>query len=87
MSHFLCVFWSFYRNSRYVLRNGRENRKWTEALLRMYLAYQVSWIVLDNVLLCLRISVLWISEYIALVLPLIVCVPVNCVMNRYRAFR
>ena len=50
-------------------------------------AYQVSWIVLDNVLLCLRISVLWISEYIALVLPLIVCVPVNCVMNRYRAFR
>ena len=66
MSHFLCVFWSFSRNSRYVLRNGRENRKWTEALLRMYLAYQAGWIGLNNALPLLYISVPGISVYMRL---------------------
>lgn len=66
MSHFLCVFWSFSRNSRYVLRNGRESRKWAVALRGSPLdvsAYQVSGIVLSNAFLCPNISVLGISGY------------------------
>lgn len=87
VSFFLCVFWSFFWNSRYVFQDGRENRKWAVALLKMYLAYSVSGILLNNVLLYLYISVLGISVYIAPILSLIICVPVNFIMNKYWAFR
>lgn len=81
------VFRSFFRDSRYVFLEGRENRKWAAALLKMYLAYSASGILLNNALLYLYITVLGISVYIAPILSLIVCVPVNFIMNKYWAFR
>ena len=87
VSFSLCVFWSFFWNSRYVFQDGRENRKWAVALLKMYLAYSVSGILLNNLLLYLYISVLGISVYIAPILSLLICVPVNFVMNKYWAFK
>ena len=36
VSFSLCVFWSFFWNSRYVFHDGLESRKWAEVLLRMY---------------------------------------------------
>ena len=53
----------------------------------MYLAYSVSGILINNALLYLYISVLGISVYIAPILSLIICVPVNFIMNKYWAFR
>ena len=87
ISFSLCVFWSFFWNSRYVFQDGKENRKWAVALLKMYLAYSVSGILLNNLLLYLYISVWGISVYIAPRLSLIICVPVNFIMNKYWAFR
>ena len=87
VSFSLCVFWSFFWNSRYVFQDGKENRKWAVALLKMYLAYSVSGILLNNLLLYLYISVWGISVYIAPILSLIICVPVNFIMNKYWAFR
>lgn len=74
----------FFRNSRYVFQEWRENRKWFIAPMKMYLAHTVSVILLNNALLCLYITILGISVYIAPVLLLILCVPVISVMNRYR---
>lgn len=87
VSFSLCVFWSFFWNSRYVFSEGREKRKWAAALLKMYLAYSVSGILLNNLLLYIYISVLGISVYIAPILSLLICVPVNFVMNKYWAFK
>lgn len=87
ISFSLCVFWSFFWNSRYVFQDGRENRKWVNALIKMYLAYSVSGILLNNALLYLFISALGISVYIAPILSLFVCVPVNFMLNKYWAFK
>ena len=87
VSFSLCVFWSFFWNSRYVFQDGRESRKWVNALVKMYLAYSVSGILLNNALLYLFISVLGISVYIAPILSLMICVPVNFILNRYWAFK
>ena len=87
ISFSLCVFWSFFWNSRYVFKEGRESRKWAVALTKMYFAYSVSGILLNNALLYLYISVLGISVYIAPILSLIICVPVNFIMNKYWAFK
>ncbi len=87
VSFSLCVFWSFFWNSRYVFQDGRENRKWINALIKMYLAYSVSGILLNNALLYLFISVIGISVYIAPILSLFVCVPVNFMLNKYWAFK
>ena len=87
VSFSLCVFWSFFWNSRYVFRDGRDKRRWAVALVKRYLAYSVSGILLNNVLLYVFISVLGISVYIALILSLVICVPVNFMLNKYWAFK
>ena len=87
VSFSLCVFWSFFWNSRYVFRDGRDKRRWAVALVKRYLAYSVSGILLNNVLLYVFISVLGISVYIAPILSLVICVPVNFMLNKYWAFK
>jgi len=83
----LCVFWSFFWNSRYVFRAGREQRNWLKALVKMYIAYSVTGIFLNNLLLFLYITILGISVYVGPLLSLAICLPVNFLMNKYWAFR
>lgn len=82
----LCVFCPFFLSCRYALKEGRQSRKWTVDPHDVP-AYAVSWIVLNNVLLYLYITVPVILVYVVPVLPLIVCVPVSFIMNGYLAFR
>lgn len=83
----LSVLWSFFWNSRYVFEEGQESRKWVIALVKMYLAYSVSGILVNNLLLYIAVSVLGISVYMAPILSLFICVPVNFVLNKYWAFK
>lgn len=87
VSFSLCVFCSFFWNSLYVFREWLENGKWFIALMKMYPAYPVSWILLNDELLYFCITILGISGCIAPVLSLVVCVLVSFIMNRYCVFR
>ena len=83
----LSVIWSYFWNSRFVFEEGQENRTWLIALIKMYLAYSVSGILVNNLLLYIAVSVLGISVYMAPILSLFICVPVNFVLNKYWAFK
>lgn len=83
----LSVLWSFFWNSRYVFEEGQESRKWVIALVKMYLAYSVSGILINNLLLYIAVSILEISVYMAPILSLFICVPVNFILNKYWAFK
>lgn len=87
-SPFRFVFFRpFFWSSWYALKEDRQSRKWAVALLKMYLAYAVRVILMNNALLYLYITVLGMSLYTAPVLSLIVCVPLDFIMNKYRPFR
>ena len=84
----LSVLWSFYWNNKYVFSVGQGQRRnlW-KALLKTYIAYGFTGIVLSNVLSYVWINVFGISKYVAPLLNLIISIPVNFLINKLWAFK
>lgn len=84
----LSVLWSFYWNNKFVftVQEGEKRSIW-KALLKTYVAYGFTGIILNNILSWLWINVFGISKYIAPLINLIISVPVNFVINKLWAFR
>ncbi len=83
----LSVLWSFYWNNRFVfsVKNGEHRDIW-RALLRTYMAYGFTGIILNNVLSTIWINVLGISKLIAPMLNLVISIPLNFVIIKLWAF-
>ena len=84
----LSVLWSFYWNNRFVftMQEGQRRSVW-KALLKTYLAYGFTGIILNDILSWLWITKFGISKFIAPVINLIVSVPLNFIINKLWAFR
>ena len=84
----LSVLWSFYWDNRFVftMQEGQRRSVW-KALLKTYLAYGFTGIILNNILSWLWITKFGISKFIAPVINLIVSVPLNFIINKLWAFR
>lgn len=84
----ISVAWSFYWNSRYVfdLQTGKRSFPW-KALVKTYISYGFTGIILSNILSVLWIRGLGISEYIAPLLNLVLSIPINFLMNKLWAFK
>ena len=88
VSFLLSVLWSFYWNNKYVFtQNKGESRIWWRALLKTYVCYGFTGIILNDVLSWLWVVWLGISKYIAPLINLIISVPLNYILNRLWAFR
>lgn len=84
----LSVLWSFYWNNKYVfvLEEG-EKRNWIKALLKTYVSYGFTGIILNMALSYLWIEVFGISKYITPLINLIISVPLNFLINKFWAFK
>ena len=84
----LSVLWSFYWNNKYVftLEEGKE-RNIGKALLKTYISYGFTGIVLTNILSYVWINCFGISKYIAPLINLVVSVPLNFIINKLWAFK
>ncbi|MBO5551992.1 MAG: GtrA family protein [Lachnospiraceae bacterium] len=84
----LSVAWSFFWNNKYVFtaREGEKRNVW-KALLKTYVSYAVTGLVLANILSYLWVDVVGISKYIAPLLNLVISVPVNFLLNKLWAFK
>lgn len=88
VSFIISVAWSFMLNNRFVFKKeAGEERVWWKVLLKTYLSYALTGLVLANVLLYLWIDVLGINQYIAFFLNLILTIPTNFLLNKLWAFR
>lgn len=88
VSFMLSVAWSFLLNNRFVFRkNNGETRVWWKTLLKTYLSYGITGLLLANGLLYLWIDILRISPYVAFFINLTVTIPVNFLLNKLWAFR
>jgi len=84
----LSVLWSFYWNNRFVftVQEG-EKRFLLRTLIKTYIAYGLTGIVLNNILSWLWISVFDVSKFIAPLINLIISVPLNFIINKLWAFK
>lgn len=87
VSFFLSVLWSFYWNNKYVFteKEGEQRTIW-KALLKTYVSYGVTGIVLNNILSCIWIEIFNVSKFIAPIINLVISVPINFLMNKFWAF-
>ena len=83
----ISVLWSFYWNNRLVFETKQGTKNILKALLKTYISYGVTGIVLNNILSFLWIDVIGISKLIAPMINLIFSVPINFLLNKYWAFK
>lgn len=84
----LSVLWSFYWNNRLVFKAEKDqHRNVLTTIIKTYLAYGFTGIILNNFLSMIWISYLNISKYFAPLLNLIISVPINFFLNKLWAFK
>lgn len=84
----LSVLWSFYWNNKYVFSKSEdEERSIWKNLMKTYISYSFTGIILNNVLSGVWIGLLEISKYVAPLLNLLISVPLNFLINKYWTFR
>lgn len=84
----LSVLWSFYWNEKFVFtehRGGYKSNLWLR-LVKMYMSYSFTGIILNNVLSFVWISLLDISKLIAPLINAAVGVPINYLINKKWTF-
>ncbi|MBE5946153.1 MAG: 4Fe-4S dicluster domain-containing protein [Lachnospiraceae bacterium] len=82
----LSVLWSFYWNNRCVFGKGNKEKNVGRKLLKSYMAYGFTGIILNNILSTVWIKLIGVSKYIAPLLNLAVSVPVNFYLQKLWVF-
>jgi putative flippase GtrA len=84
----ISVLNSFFWNNKYVFKKEHnQERNILHSLLKTYLSYAFTGLLLQNLLLFVFIDIMHISKYVAPLLGLIVTVPLNFVLNKIWAFK
>ncbi len=87
MGFLISVLWSYNLNSRLVFSvKPGEKRSAPKTLLKTYLSYGFSGIILNNLLGTLWIRGLGVSKYLSPFLNLLFTVPVNYLLNKFWAY-
>mgnify|MGYP002704035864 CR=1 FL=1 len=84
----ISVFVSFMLNSRFVftLEEG-QNRSFWKSLLKSYLSYGFTGIILNNILAYVWVVMLGIPKLVAPLISLVIAIPINFLMNKLWAFK
>lgn len=84
----ITVFISYILNNRFVFKAEDGGRwAWFIALVKVYLSYACTSLLLTSVLLWVQVTCLGISEMIAPFINLIFTVPLNFLMNKFWAYK
>ena len=88
ISFVLSVLWSFFWNNKYVFtQNKGTTRVWWKTLLKTYVCYGFTGIILSNVMSWMWITKFGVSKYISPLINLIISVPLNFVLNKKWAYK
>jgi putative flippase GtrA len=84
----LSIINAYYWNNRYVFRNVSDDRRiWWKGLIKTFVSYSFTGIILGNILLIIWVEIINISNIIAPLINLIITVPLNFIINKYWTFR
>ena len=82
----ITVFISYILNNKYIFK-GNINKNFIKGLLKVYMSYFITGILITGILLYYEVRVLLIPNYIASLLNLIITVPLNFILNKFWAFK
>ena len=84
----ISVLWSFFWNRRYVFKpEDGEEISVGKALLKTYMSYAFTGLVLSPGLTVVWVEVLHVPKLVAPIISLVVTVPLNFMLNKFWAFR
>lgn len=83
----LSVLWSFCLNRRFVFDDSEKQIVWYQALIKTYISYATTGLVLTWILSYLWVEVVGMSKIIAPIINLLITVPLNFVLNKFWAFK
>lgn len=83
----LSVLWSFYWNNKYVFRNNEGQRNILQTLLKTYMSYAFTGLLLNSLLSYVWVEIFNWSKMIAPIINLLVSVPLNYIINKFWAFK
>lgn len=83
----LGVLWNSYWNWKYVFTGSGRQTLFLQALIKAYISYAFSGLIVTNVLSFLWVEMLKIDRLWAPILNLIITVPINYLINKYWTFR
>jgi len=85
---FVSVLNSFYLNDKFVFKKKEdESRSKSKALIKVFLSYASTGLVLSNILLIIFVHVLHGPKTIGPLIVLIITIPLNYIMNKVWAFK
>ena len=85
---FLSVLWAYFLSNRFVFKEdeNKEKRVWWKTLIKTYLAYAFTGLGLSNLISYVGVEILGLNKYIPPLINLVVSVPINYVLNKFRAY-
>ena len=84
----LSVAWSFYWNNKFVFKKEEEReRNIIAALIKTYISYAFTSLILSELLLVIWVKYLGIDEYIAPIISLFITVTLNFLIQKLWAFK
>jgi putative flippase GtrA len=88
IAFFISVLNSFFWNNKYVFKKDEnQKRNIFHSLIKTYISYAFTGLILSNLFLFLFIDILHISKYLAPFLGMVVTIPLNFILNKKWAFR
>lgn len=88
MGFIISVLNSYYWNNKYVFKKNKDDQRvWWKVLIKTFMSYAGTGLILSNVLLVIWVEYFKISELVAPLINLVITVPMNFFINKYWAFK
>ena len=88
ISFTLSVFWSFCMSRKFVFNSKEEKAiPWYQALIKMFLSYSFTGIVLNSILSIIWVNVFGISKELLTLINDIIAAPINFILIKFWTFK
>ncbi len=84
IGYVVSIFWAFILNKKFVFENTK--KKWYISLVKTFIAYSLTGIVLSSILLYVEVNVFEMSKVVAPIINIAICLPINYLINKHWAF-
>ena len=88
IGYVVSIFNAYYWNNRVVFKKKKgECRIWWKVLMKTFISYAGTGLILSNILLVIWVDGFNIHEMIAPIVNMLITVPLNYILNKYWAYK
>lgn len=88
IGYIVSIFNAYYWNNKVVFKKEKgEHRVWWKVLMKTFISYSGTGLILSNILLVIWVDGFNIHEMIAPIVNMLITVPLNYILNKYWAYK